>query len=87
MGHYQDFCRPVWKKGKLYSGFKVPFYSYSLYHEFSVKYCYKYEQLYKQSALNFLVHSWATTRISAGLYGKKISFVQYSKLFFYHKLL
>jgi hypothetical protein len=39
MSHYQDFCRPVLEKGKLYSGFKVLLYSYSLYHEFSVKYC------------------------------------------------
>jgi hypothetical protein len=55
MGHYQDFCRPVWEKGKLYSGFKVLFYSYSLYHEFSVKYCYQYETTV-QSLIFWFIH-------------------------------
>jgi hypothetical protein len=41
-----------------------------------------YTVIYKQSALNFLVHSWATTSISAGLYGKKVSFIQDLKFLF-----
>jgi hypothetical protein len=64
---FRKFCRLIIFKDV---------YKNSLYHEFSVKYCYKYEQ-------KKYMHSWATTRISAGLYWKKVSFIQDLKFFLY----